>query len=169
MANKTHKIEKDKLSLKFYLMNAAHIIDVFRVIPRIMVTGYGYLVWDSVQWFQALPDPTNAHTFLISTIVGGAAAVFGLYVNSGASWDDLKSSNKQLYIQSGANGSSFQNTAPGQHRGYQQPRSYQQRNYTQQQGGDLYPRRHQELEMPTRRRGEQEVNETPPEGFYDEN
>lgn len=87
-----------KINWKYYWMSAAEIIDAFRGIPRVLVAGYALLVWHVVDWFMNLPDPTTEHTFLVSTVVGGAAAVFGLYVNSGSGWD-RKSARKDLYIE----------------------------------------------------------------------
>lgn len=87
-----------KINWKYYWMSAAEIIDAFRGIPRVLVAGYAFLVWKVVDWFMNLPDPTTEHTFLVSTVIGGAAAVFGLYVNSGSGWD-RKSARKDLYIE----------------------------------------------------------------------
>lgn len=60
----------------------AHI-DNFRVVPRLMVAGYGWLMYDVAVWFMALEDPTNPQSLFVSTMVGASAAVFGLYTNSG--------------------------------------------------------------------------------------
>ncbi len=65
----------------------AEVLDVLRVVPRLLVTGYGYLVWDTVQWYQALPEPSTQHTALVSAIVGASAMVFGFYTNTGTNWD----------------------------------------------------------------------------------
>ena len=86
------------INWKYYWMSAAEIIDAFRGVPRAMVLGYAYLVWHVVDWFMSLSAPSTEHTFLVSTVVGGAAAVFGLYVNSGSGWD-RKSARKDLYIE----------------------------------------------------------------------
>ena len=165
MADTLKKTDNTQLSWKYYFMSVAQIIDVFRVIPRLMVTGYGYMVWQTVTWFQSIPEPTSQHTFLISTIVGGAAAVFGLYVNSGSKWDDAKSADPHLYIQTGADGSSFGAPQPN-NQGYQpqyQPQYQQQPQYRQ-------PQQRVELEMPTRpKRGASPgIDETPPDDFYEE-
>jgi len=55
----------------------------WRVIPRLMILGYGYLFYEVVQWFMLLVAPTNQHVTFVSVFVGAAAAFFGLYVNSG--------------------------------------------------------------------------------------
>lgn len=55
----------------------------WRIVPRLMIAGYGYLLWDISQWFMSLSDPTGAQAAFVSTLVGASAAVFGLYTNSG--------------------------------------------------------------------------------------
>ena len=60
--------------------NTAGMLDKFRVIPRLMMLAYCWAFYASVSWFMALPVPTNAQAMFISTIVGAAAAFFGLYV-----------------------------------------------------------------------------------------
>lgn len=66
---------------------AAEFVDAWRIVPRALVAGYGYLVWEVVQWFMALPDPTMSHTALVSTVVGSGAIVIGMYQNSGRKWN----------------------------------------------------------------------------------
>ena len=58
-------------------------INNFRVVPRLLVAGYGWLMYDVAMWFMSLEDPTNPQSLFVSTMVGGSAAVFGLYTNSG--------------------------------------------------------------------------------------
>lgn len=54
-----------------------------RIIPRIIVAGYGYLIWHVVQWFMALPDPGTQQAALVTTVVGAAGLVFGFYMQGG--------------------------------------------------------------------------------------
>lgn len=63
----------------------ARAFDEWRVVPRLLVGIYGYLFYYVAMWFMGLPDPTTAQAGFVSTIVGAAAAIFGLYVNSGPS------------------------------------------------------------------------------------
>ena len=84
----------------------AEWIDAWRVIPRLLVAGYGYLVWMVVHWYMnlkpALIDkcdvellgqtciteaPSTQHAALVTAVVGMAAVVIGLYVNSGRKWN----------------------------------------------------------------------------------
>ena len=138
-------------------MSAAEVVDAFRGIPRLLVAGYAYLVWNTVNWFMDLPEPTSQHTFLISTIIGGAAAVFGLYVNSGSGWD-RKSARKDLYIE---------RHQPDQHE-YNHSGRYNHYDRYQSE----YPPNSRDIdfsfERRPRKRGYRSVEETPPAQFLSE-
>ena len=64
----------------------AKTLDELRVIPRLLIGAYGLLFYQVSIWYMQLPDPTTAQAAFISTIVGSAAAFFGLYVSSGKKW-----------------------------------------------------------------------------------
>lgn len=57
-------------------------VNNWRVVPRILVAMYGYICWDTHQWFTALPDPTTNQQIYASLIWGAAAVWFGFYVNT---------------------------------------------------------------------------------------
>ena len=57
-------------------------LDKLRLFPRLFITVYIWMFYDVVQWFMALPAPTNQQAGLVSIIVGAGAAWFGLYVRS---------------------------------------------------------------------------------------
>lgn len=54
-----------------------------RVIPRVMVLGYGIMLYLVTQWFMDLSNPATQQATLVATVYGGAAAIFGLYTNKG--------------------------------------------------------------------------------------
>tara|TARA_Y100001956_G_scaffold82945_1_gene107133 strand:- start:9214 stop:9477 length:264 start_codon:yes stop_codon:yes gene_type:complete len=83
--------EKSKLDIAVE-RNAkiAKIFNEWRPIPRLLVGLYIYLFYKVTMWFMGIPDPTMAQAGFISTIVGSAAAIFGLYVNSGTTKDKDK-------------------------------------------------------------------------------
>ena len=60
----------------------AQLLHDFRVFPRLVVTGYSVLVWDVVQWFEKLNDPSTQQTVLLTTVVGFSAAIFGFYATT---------------------------------------------------------------------------------------
>ena len=83
----------------------AEFIDAWRLIPRLLTIGYGYIVVETIYWYMNLEPyilqgctkeiaescimqaPTTAHTILLSTVVTIAAPIFGLYANSGRKWN----------------------------------------------------------------------------------
>ena len=69
--------------MKRALLDAAEIVDAWRVVPRLLVVAYGAMCWRVAEWFMALPDPSGTQAAFVSTLWGGAAAWFGLYVRSG--------------------------------------------------------------------------------------
>ena len=72
----------------------AELIDAWRIVPRMIIFGYCYYVWDVTQWFMGLENPNTQQAALISTIIGVAGIVFGLYTNSGRKWDAFTFWNK---------------------------------------------------------------------------
>jgi len=58
-------------------------LDRWRIIPRLLVALYGLAFWRMSEWYMGLTDPNMAQAAFVSTMVGAAAAFFGLYVNSG--------------------------------------------------------------------------------------
>ena len=145
-------------------MLTAEVIDAYRTMPRVLVAGYAYLVWDTVQWFQQLADPSSQHAFLVSTVVGGAAAVFGLYVNSGKAWDQ-KTTNKEHYFETNTSGSSF-GTSP-HNKQPNRPYDRSQYGYNSQ---DRYNRLSSVDQYNRTNSGDVSLNEeTPPPDFLDQN
>jgi len=61
----------------------ASVINGYRVIPRLLVGMYGYICWETFQWFTALPDPSSTQATFASIIWGASAAWFGFYTNTG--------------------------------------------------------------------------------------
>lgn len=77
---------KESLPYKQHLLDAAEVTDAWRVVPRVMVAGYGYLVWEVTAWFQALPSPSDPQQWFLNVIWGAAAAVAKFYFDSGRNW-----------------------------------------------------------------------------------
>jgi len=85
----------------------AELVDAWRLIPRAMVAGYGYMIyWVVTEWYTKLVPymldgcvsptiadclieaPTTAHTALVVTVVGMAAPIMAFYVNTGKNWNN---------------------------------------------------------------------------------
>jgi len=84
----------------------AELFDAWRLIPRAIVGGYGYLLYYMViEWYTKLAPymlegcvsetvtdcivqaPTSQHSALVIAIVGIAAPIFGFYANTGKKWN----------------------------------------------------------------------------------
>ena len=92
-------------SLRRFYLSIAEATDAWRVVPRLLVTGYGVLLYNVVTWYSELKPymlegctsdvvqdclvaaPTTQHAALVTAVVGVAAAFFGLYTSSGQKWD----------------------------------------------------------------------------------
>lgn len=61
----------------------ADSLNALRVIPRLMVAGYGYLLVDTHFWVKTLEAPSDTQQWYANVVWAGGAAIFGLYVNSG--------------------------------------------------------------------------------------
>ena len=84
----------------------AEMLDAFRIFPRLLVLGYTFILYDVIMWYKDL-KPTliencdvellgqtcialatsTQHAALVTAVVGVAAAIFGLYANSGKKWN----------------------------------------------------------------------------------
>ena len=73
-------IKNDNPFQKFIFI--AQAIDSWRIIPRLFLSVYMYLLYFTTFWFMSLPDPSFEQSGLISIVVGAGAAWFGLYTNS---------------------------------------------------------------------------------------
>lgn len=58
------------------------LLNEYRLVPRLMLAGYGWLMWDVSMWFMALKDPTATQAAFVSTMVGVSGALFGLYTKA---------------------------------------------------------------------------------------
>ena len=63
-------------------VDMAHMVDQWRIFPRIFICTYIYLLYSVVIWYMNLPNPTMEQSGLVSIVVGAGAAWFGLYTGS---------------------------------------------------------------------------------------
>ena len=54
----------------------------WRVIPRIVLLLYAYMMFESFKWFTGLTDPSANQMAFVSVIWGVAPAIFGFYSNA---------------------------------------------------------------------------------------
>jgi hypothetical protein len=63
-------------------IDLAKAVDAWRVIPRLFLTTYVYLLFEVVNWAMLQTPLTIEQSGLVSVVVGAGAAWFGLYVSS---------------------------------------------------------------------------------------
>jgi hypothetical protein len=63
-------------------VDMAHMVDQWRIFPRVFICTYIYLLYSVVIWYMNLPNPTMEQSGLVSIVVGAGAAWFGLYTGS---------------------------------------------------------------------------------------
>lgn len=87
-------------------MAVAELIDILRIAPRLILAGYAYIIYEIVHWYMVLEPymlqgcdvdklgevcviqaPTTAHDIIVTSIIGVATVVAGLYLNSGRKWN----------------------------------------------------------------------------------
>lgn len=69
-------------------IDAARVIDAYRIFPRLFFGVYIILsLWTGV-WFMGLAAPSVAQAAFISTIVGAGAGWFGIYCGTGWKYKD---------------------------------------------------------------------------------
>ena len=76
------------------LIFVAEAVDSWRIIPRLFLGVYVYLLYYTTFWFMDLPNPTFEQSGLISIVVGAGASWFGLYTNSSKSKGDFSKGGK---------------------------------------------------------------------------
>lgn len=91
----------------------AEWIDAWRIVPRLLVAGYGWVTYTVVRWYMNLkPEvlencnvellkevcviqaPSTQHAALVTAVVGIAAAMFAFYANTGKKWNGFTHWNK---------------------------------------------------------------------------
>lgn len=87
----TFKISKKKKVIKKdSFLIVAEILDSYRIIPRIVIAGYSYLIYIVIRWFMNLPDPNNAQSALVSVLITAGAGIFSFYSKTGRIWNEQK-------------------------------------------------------------------------------
>lgn len=67
-------------------LDIAEVLDAHRVIPKLFMFAYGYLLYDTTMWYRGIPDPTNAQSLALSAVWGAAAIITAWYLNTGRKW-----------------------------------------------------------------------------------
>ena len=71
-------------------IHLAKAVDSWRIFPRLFLTVYIILLYQTVNWFMGLEAPNFEQSGLISVVVGAGAAWFGLYAGTSGSSKNFK-------------------------------------------------------------------------------
>ena len=64
------------------LIDLAKAVDSWRIVPRIFISTYIFVLYKVTIWFMNLEAPTFEQSGLVSIVVGDGAAWFGLYAGT---------------------------------------------------------------------------------------
>ena len=80
------------MSLKDKWLDVAEVIDSLRIYPRLLVSGYAWLVGYATIWYMRAPviDHTMQDIAFITGVYGLAAYVIKVYLDGGRDWDKRK-------------------------------------------------------------------------------
>lgn len=99
--------------LRKAVLATAEFVDAWRVAPRLLVIGWGYVLYKVIVWYMNLESyvvencpvdvlescivhaPNTQHATLVTALVGASAAVFAFYTNSGRKWNGFTAWNKK--------------------------------------------------------------------------
>lgn len=66
----------------------AERIDALRLVPRAIMAGYGWIVWETLHWYYVLPNPSAEQTAALGAVITAAGAATKFYVETGRKWGD---------------------------------------------------------------------------------
>jgi hypothetical protein len=114
--------------IRYYFLMIGEWMDAWRITPRVLVAGYGYLLYKIVTWYMLLTPymlegcvsdnvklciiqaPTIQHTALLTAFIGVSAAIFAFYTKTGRNWGngvnrwDVKSDPRTIMKSSDSDG-----------------------------------------------------------------
>lgn len=78
----THEASKGSKFFKGAFLSA-EFIDRLRIWPRGLISLYGYMCWDVLQWIKTLGEAATTQQVSIASIIwSGAAVWFAFFLNS---------------------------------------------------------------------------------------
>lgn len=88
-------------NVRMWLLAMGEVADAWRLAPRMLVSGYAYMMYKVVDWYMSIAPvldktgtkvlvdgPTSQQAALVTTVIGASAAIFAFYANTGRKWAD---------------------------------------------------------------------------------
>ncbi|GAB5451816.1 MAG: hypothetical protein Hals2KO_21440 [Halioglobus sp.] len=66
-------------------LDAAEIVDAWRVWPRIMMVLFWVFLWDVHGWYTSIPTPAGMQVYA-NLVFGSVSALTGFYIGTGRKW-----------------------------------------------------------------------------------
>lgn len=73
-------------ALKRALLDAAEVVDAWRLFPRLFLLGYGLMCWHVVAWAMALPVLSVEQAGLAGGVTAMFAPLSNWYMQTGRRW-----------------------------------------------------------------------------------
>lgn len=67
--------------------SVAYYLDLYRIFPRVLLAGYGYMAYKVAIWFMGLADATPAQAGFPSVVYGAAPFILNFYMQNGIDWE----------------------------------------------------------------------------------
>ena len=71
----------------------AYLIDLYRIVPRMVMLVYGISSWRVAEWFMRIPEPGAAQGAFVSVVAGIAPLLFQFYAANGIDWEKRRQEN----------------------------------------------------------------------------
>ena len=71
---------------RLYAMGLAEALDYFRIVPRLILVSYSYMMYEVIQWFMDLTNPNAEQAGFVVSVIGIAGVIISLYHKSGRNW-----------------------------------------------------------------------------------
>lgn len=71
---------------RLYAMGLAEALDYFRIVPRLILVSYSYMMYEVIQWFMDLTNPNAEQAGFVVSVIGIAGVIISLYQKSGRDW-----------------------------------------------------------------------------------
>lgn len=80
----------ETVALKRALLDAAEVVDAWRLFPRLFMLGYGLMCWHIVAWAMSLPTLSAEQAGLAGGITAMFVPLSNWYMQTGRRWEGTK-------------------------------------------------------------------------------
>jgi hypothetical protein len=78
----------DQLGILDKWERIAYLLDVYRVMPRMALVGWGFMLYEVGLWFMGLKAPDPAQSAFIVAVYGATPFILNFYMQQGIDWEE---------------------------------------------------------------------------------